>query len=199
MNLTTLHSSRIVVFRRLHSFGSAHSLLCVVNRCEKDTQSFSLRSQVIRPTFRRRRKAGSNGGREAQNSFPQPTQKGHLVVSFALVAEVGFEPHDLRVMSPTSYQAALLRDIKFYRCGAGDRGRTGTILSYHGILSPGRLPVPPHRRTAFCRLLRYYIILYCLCQPFFSFPTQNFSAFPFFYAFFLHYSPFLLEIVKLLW
>ena len=30
-----------------------------------------------------------------------------------LVAEVGFEPHDLRVMSPTSYQAALLRDIMF--------------------------------------------------------------------------------------
>ena len=28
-----------------------------------------------------------------------------------LVAEVGFEPHGLRVMSPTSYQAALLRDI----------------------------------------------------------------------------------------
>ena len=32
-----------------------------------------------------------------------------------LVAEVGFEPHDLRVMSPTSYQAALLRDILFSR------------------------------------------------------------------------------------
>ena len=30
-----------------------------------------------------------------------------------MVAEVGFEPHDLRVMSPTSYQAALLRDMKF--------------------------------------------------------------------------------------
>ena len=29
-----------------------------------------------------------------------------------LVAGVGFEPHDLRVMSPTSYQAALPRDIK---------------------------------------------------------------------------------------
>ena len=28
-----------------------------------------------------------------------------------LVAEVGFEPHDLRVMSPTSYQAAPLRDM----------------------------------------------------------------------------------------
>ena len=31
---------------------------------------------------------------------------------FVLVAEAGFEPHDLRVMSPTSYQAALPRDIK---------------------------------------------------------------------------------------
>ena len=30
----------------------------------------------------------------------------------AMVAEVGFEPHDLRVMSPTSYQAALPRDMK---------------------------------------------------------------------------------------
>ena len=28
-----------------------------------------------------------------------------------MVAEGGFEPPDLRVMSPTSYQAALLRDI----------------------------------------------------------------------------------------
>ena len=73
-----------------------------------------------------------------------------------MVAEVGFEPHDLRVMSPTSYQAALLRDITFVSLatafGAGDRGRTGTILSYHGILSPGRLPVPPHRHSVRVRL-----------------------------------------------
>ena len=32
------------------------------------------------------------------------------VFSFSLVAEMGFEPHDLRVMSPTSYQTAPLRD-----------------------------------------------------------------------------------------
>ncbi len=32
-----------------------------------------------------------------------------------LVAGVGFEPHDLRVMSPTSYQAALPRDIGWCR------------------------------------------------------------------------------------
>ena len=65
-----------------------------------------------------------------------------------MVAGVGLEPHDLRVMSPTSYQAALLRDMMFLSLdGAGDRDRTGTILSYHGILSPGRLPIPPHRQN----------------------------------------------------
>ena len=31
---------------------------------------------------------------------------------------------------------------------AGDRGRTGTSITTHGILSPGRLPIPPLRR--FC-------------------------------------------------
>ena len=36
-----------------------------------------------------------------------------MISGVILVAEVGFEPHDLRVMSPTSYQAALLRDIDF--------------------------------------------------------------------------------------
>ena len=32
-------------------------------------------------------------------------------ILYLLVAERGFEPPDLRVMSPTSYLAALLRDI----------------------------------------------------------------------------------------
>ena len=31
------------------------------------------------------------------------------------LAGKGFEPHDLRVMSPTSYQTALPRDIRFRR------------------------------------------------------------------------------------
>lgn len=30
--------------------------------------------------------------------------------------------------------------------GAGDRDRTGTGVATHGILSPGRLPIPPHRQ-----------------------------------------------------
>ena len=37
------------------------------------------------------------------------------MVSFELGAEAGFEPRDLRVMSPTSYQAALLRDISLLK------------------------------------------------------------------------------------
>ena len=68
----------------------------------------------------------------------------HLFRSLNVVAEVGFEPHDLRVMSPTSYQAALPRDINI---GAGERGRTVTEISLHGILSPGCLPIPPLRHT----------------------------------------------------
>ena len=35
-----------------------------------------------------------------------------------------------------------LRRAAFY---AGDRGRTGTGITTHGILSPGRLPIPPLR------------------------------------------------------
>ena len=71
-----------------------------------------------------------------------------------LVAGVGFEPHDLRVMSPTSYQAALPRDM----IGAGNRDRTGTGFESHGILSPGRLPIPPLRHTVFlaARLLYHF-------------------------------------------
>ena len=34
-----------------------------------------------------------------------------------LVAEMGFEPHDLRVMSPTSCQTAPLRDIMVPEAG----------------------------------------------------------------------------------
>ena len=58
-----------------------------------------------------------------------------------LVAGVGFEPHDLRVMSPTSYQAALPRDIMVPEAGVEPVRDDKS----HGILSPGRLPIPPFR------------------------------------------------------
>ena len=41
--------------------------------------------------------------------------------------------------------------------GAGDRNRTGTGITSHGILSPGRLPVPPLRRMQ--RLLHSLTII----------------------------------------
>ena len=92
-----------------------------------------------------------------------------------MVAGRGFEPPDLRVMSPTSYQAALPRDITTDG-GAGDRSRTGTILSYHGILSPGRLPIPPHRQLIISVRAYYYITLYATCQPLISTFLKIFST-----------------------
>ena len=71
---------------------------------------------------------------------------GFFAVASILATTVGCGgrtwTNDLRVMSPTSYQ--LLYPAIY---GAGDRGRTGTGSESHGILSPGRLPIPPHRRS----------------------------------------------------
>ena len=67
-----------------------------------------------------------------------------------LVAGVGFEPHDLRVMSPTSYQAAPPRDM------VPEAGIEPVRDCSHGILSPGRLPIPPFRHSS--DLCRPYII-----------------------------------------
>ena len=60
-----------------------------------------------------RRVLGSvNGNLVTQNSMSVAKKKSSPIgLLFFLVAETGFEPRDLRVMSPTSYQAALLRDM----------------------------------------------------------------------------------------
>ena len=44
------------------------------------------------------------------NHFCPKAKKEDSSFDESLVAEVGFEPHDLRVMSPTSCQTAPLRD-----------------------------------------------------------------------------------------
>ena len=49
--------------------------------------------------------------------------------------------------SVIQYEKSRTSKRKFDFFGAGDGFRTRTIFSYHGILSPGRLPVPPLRRT----------------------------------------------------
>ena len=80
---------------------------------------------------------------------------------FTLVAETGFEPRDLRVMSPTSYQAAPLRDM------VPEAGVEPVREKSHGILSPGRLPIPPFRhiiRSLLFRMFLYYSINSFICQ-----------------------------------
>ena len=63
---------------------------------------------------------------------------------------------------------ALVRKI-----GAGNRARTGTGCYSHGILSPGRLPIPPLRHIAAFQLLNHYTMPKAFCQ----YPYMNFFAF----------------------
>ena len=65
-----------------------------------------------------------------------------VLLALLVVAGVGFEPHDLRVMSPTSYRTAPSRDIWCRKPGSNRYEKKS-----HGILSPGRLPIPPFRHV----------------------------------------------------
>ena len=75
-----------------------------LNRCFLCPYLFILPFFCFLKNREKRRKNEKNRGKPR---FFSP----YLFDTDYLVAEVGFEPHDLRVMSPTSYQAALLRDI----------------------------------------------------------------------------------------
>ena len=57
---------------------------------------------------------------------------------------------NLLIRSQTLYPIELRAQIyklhvEVKRCGAEDRNRTGTVVTYRRILSPVRLPVPPPR------------------------------------------------------
>ncbi len=55
--------------------------------------------------------------------------------------------HNLLIRSQTLYPIELRAlNILFYKDGAEDRNRTGTVVTYRRILSPVRLPVPPPRQ-----------------------------------------------------
>ena len=75
--------------------------MCSASRPKGTSQGEAVITQVVRNTFRR-------GG--THRSKNEKSTSYEVLFSF-LVAGMGFEPHDLRVMSPTSYQTALPRDI----------------------------------------------------------------------------------------
>ena len=91
------------------------------------------------------------------------------VLFVILGAEAGFEPRDLRVMSPTSYQAALLRDMTLFKreYGADSRTRTGTGIASQRILSPWRLPIPPHRLISLISIAHKNLVVKCFFHIFF--------------------------------
>ena len=74
-------------------------------------------------------------------------------------------------LRPSGYEPDELPGCSTPRYGAGSRGRTGTILTYHGILSPGRLPIPPFRHfTTVFRNRPYSITPKCsFVNPFLRF------------------------------
>ena len=96
--------SRIVDYLRFDTLSSVLSLLGSVSLVKNNTQLFLTSlptpSSVGRVQFKIYHRAENN------------KKDIHTDVLFVILgAEAGFEPRDLRVMSPTSYQAALLRDI----------------------------------------------------------------------------------------
>ena len=95
----------------------------------------------------------------------------------------GYEPDEL----PT----ALPRDIELFatcnwagKFGAGNRARTDTRFKSHGILSPGRLPIPPLRHLVRLIILPHEAwnvnrkIKFLFCRLFFRVALQKFILKP---------------------
>ena len=119
--------------------------------CEKLLQFFVLLMRVIifAPLSPQNRFKGPKAMRfiSLLSTFLPKAKKEDSFFNESLVAEMGFEPHDLRVMSPTSCQTAPLRDIWCRKPGSNRYEKKS-----HGILSPGRLPIPPFRHERPCGL-----------------------------------------------
>ena len=80
---------------------------------------------------------------------------------------MGFEPHDLRVMSPTSYQTAPLRDIMVPEAGV-EPVREKISRDFKSRASANSA-IPAFRdRIGLPLLPIYYIIKFTDCQYFFA-------------------------------
>ena len=89
----------------------------------------------------------------------------------SLVAEMGFEPHDLRVMSPTSYQTAPLRDTVVPEAGV-EPVREKISRDFKSRASANSA-IPAYATVLSQALLVYYITLSLNCQYLFAFLLKN--------------------------
>ena len=80
-----------------------------------------------------------------------------------MVAEMGFEPHDLRVMSPASYQTAPLRDIMVPEAGV-EPVREKISRDFKSRASANSA-IPANYVTLVSKLPIYYSTLLGKCQP----------------------------------
>ena len=119
------------------------------------------------------------GGREVQNPSPLGNQKRknsvhRTVFRVLLVAEMGFEPHDLRVMSPASYQTAPLRDMKLVPEAGVEPVRDKISRDFKSRASANSA-IPANATVCSYTLLNYYSTLAIKCQVLFIKMSKKFS------------------------
>ena len=89
-----------------------------------------------------------------------------------MVAEMGFEPHDLRVMSPTSCQTAPLRDIMVPEAGV-EPVRDKISRDFKSRASANSA-IPAYATVCSYTLPNYYSTMTIKCQDLFCKMSKNF-------------------------
>ena len=80
--------------------------------------------------------------------------KGNVFFESSSIETAKFEQVKNKIIDFKNNKTSLYKTETFYQeiikmKNAADRNRTGTGITTHGILSPGRLPVPPLRHILF--------------------------------------------------
>ena len=104
--------------------------------------------------------------------FCQKAKKEGSPFGEPLVAEMGFEPHDLRVMSPTSCQTAPLRDIMVPEAGV-EPVRDKISRDFKSRASANSA-IPASATVCSYTLLNYYSTMHIKCQYLFCKMSKKF-------------------------